>query len=159
MDQNNPFPSKYNNLFLISGIWVIVYSCFGCCVTCKTNFSGIYNIIYFSTFCILSLVGSSLFMVITVLLMVALHMIGPGIYKDFYDWFIVFITALVPCNCCIPSSECEYENIKCDTPENMLSSCAEAITNKFSKKYYLNIVVYAFIGIFVIQVYSLIIRY
>lgn len=159
MDPNNPFPSKYNNLFLISGIWVIVYSCFGCCVTCKTNFSGIYNIIYFSTFCILSLVGSSLFMVITVLLMVALHMIEPGIYKDFYDWFIVFIYALLPCDCCSSSSECEYENIKCDTPENMLSSCAEAVTNKFSKKYYLNIVVYAFIGIFVIQVYFLIIRY
>lgn len=150
---DNPFPQKYNLIFIIAGIWVLVSSCSGCCITCKTKFTGKCNKIIMSIYIIISLVGASLHMVCTSCLMVLMGMIKPGIYQDLYDWFEGYSLGGISYSLCCENEWC--------APNNECSSEESYINSKVKQKmielegYYLRYFIYILIALFVIQVYFL----
>lgn len=155
---NNPFPQKYYLIFIIAGIWVFVSSCSGCCITCKTKFTGKCNKIIMSIYIIISLVGASLHMVCTSCLMVLIGMIEPGIYRDLYDWLVALSLRGESYSQCCEDDEFCASHYNCDSEESYNKSKVKEKMISL-EAFYLRYIIYGLIALFVIQVYFFTFRY
>lgn len=151
-DHNNPFPQKYYLIFIIAAIWVFVSSCSGCCITCKTKFTGKCNKIIMSIYIIISLVGTSLHMVCTSCLMVLTGMIESGIYRDLYDWLVAYGSNGVSYSQCCEDDEICASHSECGSEESYNKSMVKVVANDL-EFFYLRYIIYGLIALFVIQVY------
>lgn len=114
---SNPFPSNFENIYITISTWFIVCGCIGCNVSCKKKFNGTCNVIYLSIFCLLSLIGNSLFMVSIVSFMVIENMIKPyGIYQSVYEWTVLHNSRSANYYyCCIEGICDDFKNGDCSS--------------------------------------------
>lgn len=114
---STPFPSNFMNIYITISIWFIICGCIGCNVACKKKFNGTCNVIYLSIFCLLSLIGNSLFMVSIVSFMVIENMIKPyGIYQSVYEWTVLENSKSVDYEYCCIEGICEdFKNGDCSS--------------------------------------------